>query len=53
MTLHKGRFKALSHDLDQHIPENPAGYKINTDFECFYQNILNDPSDLPKHMRKL
>ena len=38
--------QALSHGLDQHIPSNPDGYKINTDLEYFYQN---DISDLPQH----
>ena len=41
--------RALSHGLDQHIPSNPDGYKINTDLEYFYQNVLNDISDLPQH----
>ena len=46
MTLQKRKFK-LYH-IDQHIPSNPDTYKINTDFEYFYQNVLNI-SDLPQH----
>ena len=37
--------QALSHGLDQHIPSNSDRYKINTAFEYFYQNILNDISE--------
>ena len=47
--LTEEEIQALSHGLDQHIPSNPDRYKINTDFEYFYQNILNDISDLPQH----
>ena len=43
--------QALSHGLDQHIPSNPDIYKINTDFEYFDQNVLNDISDLPASRR--
>ena len=45
--LTKDEIQALSYGLDQHVPSNPERYKINTDFEYFYQNILNDISDLP------
>ena len=47
--LTKDEIQALSYGLDQHVPSNPERYKINTDFEYFYQNILNDISDLPQH----
>ena len=47
--LTKDEMQALSYGLDQHVPSNPERYKINTDFEYFYQNILNDISDLPQH----
>ena len=47
--LTEEEIQALSHGLDQHIPSNPDRYKINTDFEYFYQNVLNDISDLPQH----
>ena len=47
--LTKDEIQALSYGLHQHIPSNPERYKINTDFEYFYQNILNDISDLPQH----
>ena len=47
--LTEEEIKALSNGLDQHIPSNPHRYKINTDFEYFYQNVLNDISDLPQH----
>ena len=40
---------ALSHGLDQHIPDR---YKIKTDFEYFHQNILNYISDLNKVNQK-
>ena len=47
--LTEEEIQALSHGLGQHIPSNPDRYKINTDFEYFYQNVLNDISDLPQH----
>ena len=47
--LTEEEIQALSHSLDQHIPLNPDRYKINTDFEYFYQNVLNDISDLQQH----
>ena len=47
MTLQKRKFK-LYH-TDQHIPSNPDRHKINTNFEYFYQNVLNDISDLLQH----
>ena len=47
--LTEEEIQALSHGLDKHIPSNPDRYKINTNFEYFYQNILNDISDLPQH----
>ena len=47
--LPEKEIQALSHGLDQHISSNPDRYKINTDFEYFYQNISNDISDLPQH----
>ena len=47
--LTEEEIQALSHVLGQHIPSNPDRYKINTDFEYFYQNVLNDISDLPQH----
>ena len=45
--LTKDEIQALSYGLDQHVPSNPERYKINTDYEYFYQNILNDISDSP------
>ena len=47
--LTEEEIQALSHVLGQHIPSNPDRYKINTDFEYFYQNVLNDIFDLPQH----
>ena len=47
--LTEEEIQALSHGLDQDIPSNPDRYKINTTFEYFYQNILNDISDLLQH----
>ena len=47
--LTEQEIQALSHGLDQQIPSNPDRYKINTDFEYFHQNVLNDISDLPQH----
>ena len=47
--LTEEEIQALSHVLGQHIPSNSDRYKINTDFEYFYQNVLNDISDLPQH----
>ena len=47
MTLQKRKFKL--YDTDQHIPSNPDRHKINTNFEYFYQNVLNDISDLLQH----
>ena len=47
--LTEEEIQASSHGLDQHIPPNPERYKINTDFEYFYQDVLNDISDLPQH----
>ena len=47
--LTEEEIQALSHGLDKHIPSNPDRYKIKTNFEYFYQNILNDISDLPQH----
>ena len=37
--LTEEEIQALLYGLDQHIPSNPDRYKINTDFEYFYQNI--------------
>ena len=47
--LTEEEIQALSHGLGQHIPSNPDRYKINTDFEYFYQNVLNDIFDLLQH----
>ena len=49
--LTKDEIQALSYGLDQHVPSNPERYKIDTNFEYFYQNILNDISDLPQHQQ--
>ena len=40
---------ALSFGLDQHIPYNIDHNSINTEFELFYQNLLQDNSHLPEH----
>ena len=37
--LTEEKIEALLHGLDQHIRSNPDRYKINTDFEYFYQNV--------------
>ena len=39
--------KALTYGLDQHIPPITRKNTIETEFEYFYQNILNDISDVP------
>ena len=35
--------------MDQHIPPNIARNAIETELEYFYQNILNDISNIPRH----
>ena len=47
--LTEEEIQTLSYGLDEHIPSSPYRDKINTDFEHFYQNILNDIFDLPQH----
>ena len=41
--------KALSFGLDEHIPTGLNRDKLFTEFEIFYQNILNDLPNLPEH----
>ena len=41
--------KALSFALDEHIPISLNRNKLFTEFEIFYQNILNDLPNLPEH----
>ena len=38
--------EALTYVLDQHIPPSTDKNTIETEFEYFYQNILNDISDV-------
>ena len=47
--LAEEEIQSLSQGLNQHIPSSPDRYKTNTNFEYFYQNVLNDISDLPQH----
>ena len=47
--LTEEEIQTLSYGLDEHIPSSPYRDKTNTDFERFYQNILNDIFDLPQH----
>ena len=46
-TLTKNEEEALTYGLDQHIPPSTDKNTIETEFEYFYQNILNDISDVP------
>ena len=39
---------ALSYELDQHIPYTGNYNSINTEFELFYQNILQEVSHIPE-----
>ena len=39
---------ALSFGLEQHIPINTNKNLIYTEFEHFYQNLLNNIKDLPE-----
>ena len=39
----------MSFDLDEHIPAGLNHNKLFTEFEIFYQNILNDLPNLPEH----
>ena len=47
--LAEDEIQASSQGLNQHIPSSPDRYKTNTNFEYFYQNVLNDISDLLQH----
>ena len=47
--LSGNEIKALPFELDQYIPPNIARNIIETEFEYFYQNILNDISNIPQH----
>ena len=42
-------YDLTEHGLDHHISSNPDKYEINTNFEYFYQNILNDISNLRQY----
>ena len=46
-TLTKNEDEALMYELDQYIPLSTDKNTIETEFEYFYQNILNDISDIP------
>ena len=46
-TLTKTEEEALMYELDQYIPLSTDKNTIETEFEYFYQNILNDISDIP------
>ena len=48
-TLTKNEEKALMYGLDQHIPLSTDKNTIETEFEYFYQNILNNISDVPSN----
>ena len=43
-TLTKNEDEALMYELDQYIPLSTDKNTIETEFEYFYQNILNDIS---------
>ena len=45
-SLTKEEVEALSYGLDQHIPNHTACNTIDTEFELFFQNILNDISNI-------
>ena len=48
-TLTKNEDEALMYELDQYIPLSTDKNTIETEFEYFYQNILNDISDIPSN----
>ena len=48
-TLTKNEDEALMYELDQYIPLSTDKNTIETKFEYFYQNILNDISDIPSN----
>ena len=48
-TLTKNEEEALTYELDQHIPSSTDKNTIKTEFAYFYQNILNDISDVPSN----
>ena len=39
---------ALVYDLENHIPTKTSRIAINTEFEQFYQRLLNDTSHIPE-----
>ena len=40
---------ALSFELDRHIPDKVDNNPLNTEFELFYQTLLQDNFHLPEH----
>ena len=47
-SLTKEEVEALSYELDQHIPNYTHRNTINTEFGLFFQNVLNDISNIPE-----
>ena len=46
--LSKEEHEALSYSLDYHIPLKVTRNSLNTEFEMFFQNLLNDISVIPE-----
>ena len=46
--LSKEEHEALSYSLDYHIPSKVTRNSLNTEFEMFFQNLLNDISAIPE-----
>ena len=45
--MNKEEIEALSYGIDQHIPNYTDRNTINTESELFFQNVLNDISNIP------
>ena len=49
VTIHESYIHtSVENKIDQHIPSNVTRNSVNTEFEIFYQNILDDISKLPE-----
>ena len=46
--LSKEEHEALSYSLDYHIPSKVTRNSLNTEFEMFFQNLLNNISAIPE-----
>ena len=46
--MNKEEIEALSYGIDQHIPNYTDRNTINTESESFFQNVLNDISNIPE-----